>query len=109
MAIETGGEAVLESNTGYVVCNIRLVVTRQQIAFESVKLMPTTYVPYVSCIYTYTNLPRKSQNSFSSIEDIEALSARSATFAKALKRHRIRNTFHGNTFATNEHRECGIH
>ncbi|EGI61405.1 hypothetical protein G5I_10403 [Acromyrmex echinatior] len=95
MAIETGGEAVLESNTGYVVCNIRLAVTRQQIAFESVKLMPTTY-PL-----------RESQNCFSSIEDVEALSARSATFAKVLKRHRIRNTFHGNT--TNEHRECGIH
>ncbi|KYN40163.1 hypothetical protein ALC56_05106 [Trachymyrmex septentrionalis] len=51
----------------------------------------------------------ESQNCFSSIEDVEALNARSATFAKVLKRHRIRNTFHGNTFATNEHRECGIH
>ncbi|KYN07432.1 hypothetical protein ALC62_01634 [Cyphomyrmex costatus] len=49
-------------------------------------------------------LLRLSQNSFSSIEDVEALSARSATFAKAFKRHRIRNTFHSNTFATNEHR-----
>jgi len=43
MAIGTGGEAVRESNTGYVVCNIRLAMTRQQIAFESIKLMPTTY------------------------------------------------------------------
>lgn len=46
MSIGTDGEAVLESNIGYVVCNIRLAVTRQQIAFESVKLMPTTYLAY---------------------------------------------------------------
>ncbi|TGZ45788.1 hypothetical protein DBV15_02635 [Temnothorax longispinosus] len=34
--------------TSYIVCNIRLVVTRQQIAFESVKLMLTTYI---SCMH----------------------------------------------------------
>lgn len=37
------------------------------------------------------------------------LSSRSATFVKVLKRHRIRNTFHGNTFSTNEHRANAVY